>query len=109
MKIFITDNEGNLIPVDGKSVVIELNSGGTIEIAEEYSRDDVPEDIICGEDENLPLHSHSRKLKLEQKALVFTPLQPMPCTYSRTNFHQKNDCIQQAKRFSQTKVRPLLS
>ncbi|HAU5823454.1 TPA: hypothetical protein JD362_26670, partial [Citrobacter freundii] len=65
--------------------------------------------LICGEDENLPLHSHSRKLKLEQKALVFTPLQPMPCTYSRTNFHQKNDCIQQAKRFSQTKVRPLLS
>ncbi|ELB7898447.1 hypothetical protein RH801_005067 [Citrobacter freundii] len=45
MKIFITDNEGNLIPVDGKSVVIELNSGGTIEIAEEYSRDDVPEGI----------------------------------------------------------------
>ncbi|MCX9034392.1 hypothetical protein NLN83_21780, partial [Citrobacter portucalensis] len=45
MKIFITDNDGNLIPVDGKSVVIELNSGGTIEIAEEYSRDDVPEGI----------------------------------------------------------------
>ena len=45
MKIFITDNDGHLIPVDGKSVVIELNSGGTIEIAEEYSRDDVPEGI----------------------------------------------------------------
>lgn len=35
MKIFITDNDGNLIPVDGKSVVIELNNGKTIEIAEE--------------------------------------------------------------------------
>ncbi|MCU6172683.1 hypothetical protein [Citrobacter cronae] len=45
MKIFITDNDGNLIPVDGKSVVIELNNGKTIEIAEEYGRDDIPEGI----------------------------------------------------------------
>lgn len=42
MKIFITDNDGNLIPIDGKSVVIELNNGKTIEIAEEYGRDDIP-------------------------------------------------------------------
>lgn len=46
MKIFITDNDGNLIPVEGKSVVIELNNGKTIEIAEEYGRDDIPEGII---------------------------------------------------------------
>lgn len=45
MKIFITDNDGNLIPVEGKSVVIELNNGKTIEIAEEYGRDDIPEGI----------------------------------------------------------------
>lgn len=45
MKIFITDDGGNLIPVDGKSVVIELNNGKTIEIAEEYGRDDIPEGI----------------------------------------------------------------
>ncbi|EGT0641336.1 MULTISPECIES: hypothetical protein [Citrobacter] len=45
MKIFITDNDGNLIPIDGKSVVIELNNGKTIEIAEEYGRDDIPEGI----------------------------------------------------------------
>lgn len=45
MKIFITDNDGNLIPVEGKSVVIELNNGKTIEIAEEYARDDIPEGI----------------------------------------------------------------
>ncbi|AWS97287.1 MULTISPECIES: hypothetical protein [Citrobacter] len=45
MKIFITDNDGNLIPVDGKSVVIELNNGKTIEIAEEYGRDNIPEGI----------------------------------------------------------------
>lgn len=45
MKIFITDDGGNLIPVDGKSVVIELKNGKTIEIAEEYGRDDIPEGI----------------------------------------------------------------
>ncbi|WP_213133915.1 hypothetical protein [Citrobacter sp. FP75] len=45
MKIYTTDNDGNLIPVDGKSVVIELNNGRTIEIAEEYSRNDIPEGI----------------------------------------------------------------
>ena len=45
MKIFITDDGGNLIPVDGKRVVIELNNGKTIEIAEEYGRDDIPEGI----------------------------------------------------------------
>ncbi|HGW6103360.1 TPA: hypothetical protein ACNIQM_001474 [Citrobacter werkmanii] len=45
MKIFITDNDGNLIPIDGKSVVIELNNGKTIEIAEEYGRDAIPEGI----------------------------------------------------------------
>ncbi|EGT0660843.1 hypothetical protein JAF83_001002 [Citrobacter werkmanii] len=45
MKIFITDNDGNMIPVEGKSVVIELNNGKTIEIAEEYARDDIPEGI----------------------------------------------------------------
>lgn len=45
MKIFITDDGGNLIPIDGKSVVIELNNGKTIEIAEEYGRDDIPEGI----------------------------------------------------------------
>ena len=74
MKIFITDNDGNLIPVDGKSVVIELNSGGTIEIAEEYSRDDVPEGINLWADENPPLHSLSRKSKPEQKALGVYPI-----------------------------------
>ena len=45
MKIFITDDGGKLIPVDGKSVVIELNNGKTIEIADEYGRDDIPEGI----------------------------------------------------------------
>ena len=45
MKIYVTDNDGNLIAVDGKSVVIELNNGSTLEIAEEYSRNDVPEGI----------------------------------------------------------------
>ena len=109
MKIFITDNEGNLIPVDGKSVVIELNSGGTIEIAEEYSRDDVPEGInLWGGREPSPSLSFE-EIKARTEGLGVYPLQPMPCTYSRTNFHQKNDCIQQAKRFSEIKVRPLLS
>lgn len=45
MKIFITDNQGNLVPVDGKSVVIELNNGSIIEIAEEYSISGVPTGI----------------------------------------------------------------
>lgn len=45
MKIFITDNQGNLVPADRKSVVIELNNGSIIEIAEEYSISDVPTGI----------------------------------------------------------------
>lgn len=109
MKIFITDNDGNLIPVDGKSVVVELNSGGTIEIAEEYSRDDVPEGINLWGGREPSLHSLSRKSKPEQKAWAFIPSQLTLCMYFRTNFQQKNNCTQQTKRFSQTKVRPWLS
>lgn len=34
MKIYVTDGSGNLIPIDGTSVVLELENGKTVELAE---------------------------------------------------------------------------
>lgn len=74
MKIFITDDGGNLIPVDGKSVVIELNNGKTIEIAEEYGRDDIPEGInLWGGREPSPLLPFE-EIKARTESLGVYPL-----------------------------------
>ncbi|KKZ15832.1 hypothetical protein AAY84_23900 [Serratia marcescens] len=45
MKIFILDPAGNLVPVDGKGVVIELNNGKTLEIADDIPVNGIPEGI----------------------------------------------------------------
>ena len=74
MKIFITDDGGNLIPIDGKSVVIELNNGKTIEIAEEYGRDDIPEGInLWGGREPSPSLSFE-EIKARTESLGVYPL-----------------------------------
>ncbi|WP_235424013.1 hypothetical protein [Citrobacter koseri] len=45
MKIFILDEKGVLVPVDGKGVVIELNNGKTLEIAKEHRMEGIPEGV----------------------------------------------------------------
>lgn len=45
MKIYVTNGQGELTQVDGKSVVLELESGKTIELSHERYRADAPESI----------------------------------------------------------------
>lgn len=38
MAIFISDDNGNLLPLNGKNVVLELNNGKTLEVMEDYAK-----------------------------------------------------------------------
>lgn len=38
MAIFISDDNGHLLPLNGKNVVLELNNGKTLEVMEDYAK-----------------------------------------------------------------------